>query len=105
MIIELMETKKIVSNFDKTILESPYKAEYISAKSNIPLPTLYRKIRGNKFTIDEILLILEIIQPEQYQFEMLSQNIKIAEEQFRNGEFIEEEDFDFSAKNILASRE
>ena len=104
MIVELIETKKIVSNFDKTILESPYKVEYISAKSNIPLPTFYRKIRENKFTIDEILLILEIIQPEQYQFEMLSQNIKIAEEQFRNGEFIAEEDFDFSAKNILASR-
>jgi predicted transcriptional regulator len=104
MIVELLETKKIISNFNKTILESPYKAEYISAKSNIPLPTLYRKIRENKFTIDEILLILEIIQPEQYQYEMLSQNIKIAEEQFRNGEFIEEEDFDFSAKNILASR-
>ena len=104
MIVELLETKKIISNFNKTILESPYKAEYISAKSNIPLPTLYRKIRENKFTIDEILLILEIIQPEQYQYEMLSQNIKIAEEQFRNGEFIEEEDFDFSAKSILASR-
>lgn len=27
MIVELLETKKIVSNFDKTILESPYKAE------------------------------------------------------------------------------
>jgi len=104
MIMELMETKKIVSNFDKIILNSPYKTEYISVKSNIPLATLYRKIRENKFTIDEILLILEIIQPEQYQFEMLTQNIKIAEEQFRNGEFVEEEDFDFSAKNILASR-
>jgi predicted transcriptional regulator len=104
MIAELIETKRIVSNFDKTILGSPYKVEYISTKSNIPLPTLYRKIRENKFTIDEILLILEIIQPEQFQFEMLSQNIKIAEEQFRNGEFIAEEDFDFSAKNILASR-
>ncbi len=38
MIKELMETKKIVSNFDKIILNSPYKAEYISAKSNIPFP-------------------------------------------------------------------
>jgi predicted transcriptional regulator len=104
MIIELLETKKIVSNFDKTILESPYKVEYISAKSNISLPTLYRKIRENKFTIDEILVILEIIQPEQYQFEMLSQNIKIAEEQFRNGEFITEEDFVFDVDAIIANR-
>ena len=104
MIIELLEAKKIVSNFDKMILESPYKVEYISAKSNISLPTLYRKIRENKFTIDEILLILEIIQPEQYQFEMLSQNIKIAEEQFRNREFIAEEDFVFDVDTIIAKR-
>lgn len=104
MIKELMETKKIVSNFDKIILNSPYKAEYISAKSNIPLPTLYRKIRENKFTIDEILSILEIIQPEQYQYEMLTQKIALAEEQFKNGDFIEEEDFVFSAKTILANR-
>jgi len=61
---------------------------------------LSRKIRENKFTIDEILLILEIIQPEQYQFEMLTQNIKIAEEQFRNGEFVEEEDFVFDVDTI-----
>ena len=104
MIIELLEAKKIVSNFDKMILESPYKVEYISSKSNISLPTLYRKIRENKFTIDEILLILEIIQPEQFQFEMLSQNIKIAEEQFRNREFIAEEDFVFDVDTIIAKR-
>ncbi len=104
MILELIETKKIVSNFDKTILESPYKVEYISAKSNIPLPTLYRKIRENKFTIDEVLTILEIIKPEQYQYEMLNKNISIAEEQFKNGEFIAYEDFVFDVDTIIANR-
>jgi predicted transcriptional regulator len=104
MIMELLETKKIVSNFDKMILESPYKTEYISVKSNIPLPTFYRKLRDNKFTIDEILTIIEIIQPEQYQYEMLNRNIKIAEEQFRNGDFIEFEDFVFDVDTIIANR-
>lgn len=104
MIKELIETKKIVSNFDNTILNSPYKTEYISAKSNIPLPTLYRKIRENKFTIDEILSILEIIQPEQYQYEMLSEKIALAEEQFKKGEFIEEKDFVFDVDTIIANR-
>lgn len=104
MITELLETRKIVANFDKTITDSPYKTEYISEKANIPLPTFYRKLRENKFTLDEVIKIVEIIQPELYEFEMLNRNIKIAEEQFRNGDFVEEEDFDFSAKNILASR-
>lgn len=104
MITELLETRKIVANFDKAITNSPYKTEYISEKANIPLHTFYRKLRENKFTLDEVIKIVEIIQPELYEFEMLSKKIAIAEEQFRNGEFIEEEDFDFSAKNILSER-
>jgi predicted transcriptional regulator len=104
MITELLETKKIVANFDKTIINSPYKTEYISEKANIPLPTFYRKLRENKFTIDEILAIIEIIQPEQYQFEMLNEKIKIAEQQFKNGAFIAHEDFVFDVDTIMARR-
>jgi predicted transcriptional regulator len=104
MIIELLETRKIVANFDKIISNSPYKTEYISEKASIPLPTFYRKLRENKFTLDEVIKIVEIIQPELYEFEMLSKKIAIAEEQFRNGQFIEHKDFVFSAKKILADR-
>jgi predicted transcriptional regulator len=104
MIAELMEARKIVSNFDKMILESPYKTEYISVKSNIPLPSFYRKLRDNKFSLDEIITIIEIIQPQQFEYEMLSKKIAIAEEQFKNGQFIEHKDFVFSAKKILENR-
>ncbi len=104
MITELLETRKIVANFDKTISNSPYKTEYISEKANIPLPTFYRKLRDNKFTLDEVIKIIEIIQPELYEYEMLSKKIAIAEEQFRNGQFIAHKDFVFNAKKILADR-
>jgi len=104
MITELIETKKIMSNFDKMIVNSPYKTEYISEKSHIALSTLYRKIRDNKFTIDEVLTILEIIEPEQFQYEMLMKKIAIAEEQMKNGQFIEEKDFVFDVETILANR-
>ncbi len=104
MITELLEARKIVANFDKTIANSPYKAEYIIERSNIPLATFYRKLRENKFTLDEVITIVAIIHPEQYEFEMLSKKIAIAEEQFRNGQFIEHKDFVFSATKILADR-
>ena len=104
MIAEIMETKRIVANFDKIISKSPFKTEYISEKSNIALPTLYRKIRDNKFTIDEVLTILEIIEPEQFQYEIVMQNITIAENQIKNGQFIEEKDFVFDVDAILARR-
>lgn len=104
MITELLETRKIVANFDKTITESPYKTEYISEKANIPLATFYRKLRENKFTLDEVIKIVEIIQPEQYEFEMLSKKIALAEEQFRNGQFIEHKDFVFDVDTIIANR-
>jgi len=104
MITELIETKKIISNFDKMIVNSPYKTDYISKRANIPLPTFYRKLRENKFSLDEIIAIVEIIEPEMYEFEMLSKKIAIAEEQFKKGQFIKHEDFVFSTKKILASR-
>jgi predicted transcriptional regulator len=104
MITELLVTQKIVANFDKTISNSPYKTEYISEKANIPLPTFYRKLRQNKFTLDEIIKIIEVIAPEQYEYEILSAKIKVAEEQFKNGQFIEHKDFVFDARKILAAR-
>lgn len=104
MITELLETRKIVANFDKTISNSPYKTEYISEKANIPLPTFYRKLRDNKFTLDEVIKIIEIIQPELYEYEMLSNKIAIAEEQFKNGQFIAFEDFIFDVDTIIANR-
>lgn len=104
MITELLETRKIVANFDKTIADSPYKTEYISEKANIPLPTFYRKLRENKFTLDEVIRIVEIIQPELYEYEMLSKKIAIAEEQFKNGQFIDHEDFIFDVDTIIANR-
>jgi|JI61114C2RNA_FD_contig_31_5444540_length_384_multi_2_in_0_out_0_1 predicted transcriptional regulator len=104
MIHELLETKRIISTFDKAILNSPYKTEYISSRANIPLPTFYRKLRENKFSLDEVIAIAKIIEPEQFEYEMLSKKIAIAEEQFRNGQFIKYEDFVFSAKKILADR-
>ena len=104
MITELLKTQKIVANFDKTISNSPYKTEYISERANIPLPTFYRKLRQDKFTLDEIIKIVEVIEPEQYEYEMLSAKIKIAEEQFKNGQFINEEDFVFDVDKILAKR-
>jgi predicted transcriptional regulator len=105
MIKELIETKRIIANFDKMVSDSPYKTEYISSRINIPLPTFYRKLRDNKFTIDEIIAILEVIHPEQYQYEMLSENIKMAEDQIKNGDFIEEKDFIFDVETIIANRQ
>ena len=104
MITELLETKKIVDNFDKMIAKSPFKTEYISDRASIPLPTFYRKLRDNKFSLDEIIKIIEIIEPEMFEYEMLSKKIAIAEAQLKNGEFIEHKDFIFSAKQILANK-
>ena len=101
MILELLEAKKIMLNFDKRIINSAFKTEYIADKANIPLPTFYRKIRENKFTVDEMLTILEIIEPEQYQYEMLVKNIEVAANQINNGQYIEEEDFIFDVDTIL----
>lgn len=104
MIAEIKKTKEFLSNFDKEILNSAYKLDYISKKANIPLQTMYRKIKQNKFTLDEVLAILEVIKPEQYQFEMMQEKIKLAETQIANGQFTTEEDMIFDIETLLSNR-
>lgn len=104
MITEIKKTKEYLSNFDKEILNSPYKLDYISKQANIPLPSMYRKIKQNKFTLEEVLSILEIIKPEQFQFEMLQEKIKLAEIQIRNGQYTAEEDMIFDIETLLSNR-
>jgi predicted transcriptional regulator len=104
MISEIRKTKEYLSNFDKEILNSPYKLDYISKQANIPLPSMYRKIKQNKFTLDEVLVILEIIKPEQYQLEILQEKIKLAEIQISNGQFTHEEDMIFDIETLLKKR-
>ena len=52
--------------------------------------------------MDEVIAILEVIKPEQYQFEILSEKIKLAENQIMKGDFIAEDNFVFSAQSIIA---
>lgn len=104
MISEIKKTKEYLLSFDREILNSAYKLDYISKKANIPLQTMYRKIKQNKFTLDEVLAILEVIKPEQYQFEMMQEKIKLAETQIANGQFTTEEDMIFDIETLLSNR-
>jgi len=104
MISEIKKTKEFLSTFDKEILNSPFKLDYISQQVNIPLQTMYRKIKQNKFSLEEVLAILEIIKPEQYQFEMMQEKIKLAEIQIANGQFTTEEDMIYDIETLLNKR-
>jgi predicted transcriptional regulator len=104
MIAEIKKTKEFLTHFDKEILNSPYKLDYISKKANIPLQTMYRKIKQNKFTLEEVLAILEVIKPEQFQFEMVQEKIKLAEIQIANGQYTTEEDMIFDVETLLSNR-
>lgn len=105
MISEIKKTKEFLLKFDKEILNSPYKLEYISKKSNIPLPSLYRKIKQNKFSLDEVLNILEIIKPEEHAFVMMQERIKLAENQITSGLYTNEEDMVFDIDELLNNRQ
>jgi len=103
MVQEILKYKSITNQIEKLISESPLKVNYIIEKSGIPSATFYRKLKQNDFSPDEILTIFSTIKPEEYEYEMIMEKIRLGDEQFANGEFDYEEDWE-SVEEIIARR-
>ncbi|MDR3273607.1 MAG: hypothetical protein LBT29_09020 [Flavobacteriaceae bacterium] len=83
------------------IQNSHIKTKHIISKSGIPEASFYRKLKLNGFSADEVLKILQIIMPEQYEYEEIMRKIKQGKEEVEAGNFIEEEDFVFDVRKRL----
>ncbi|MDR1877287.1 MAG: hypothetical protein LBQ84_06650 [Flavobacteriaceae bacterium] len=101
MIQELIKSKTILMSLPELINESHFKMSYISEKAGIPKPTFYRKLKDRSFNVDEALKILQIIKPEEYEYETVMANIKESEKDFEEGKVIEGKDFIFDVKQRL----
>jgi len=89
MIDYLIKSKKLSENISEIISNSPLKVNYIAEKSGIAEPTLYRKMKVKNFTIDEMLNIIQVIKPEEFEYEMMIQGIENGREDIKAGRTIE----------------
>jgi hypothetical protein len=92
MIQEIMIYKNLVGGIDELMNKSPFKKNYIIEKIGMPNPTFYRKLKTSTFTVDEVLEIAKILNPEEYYLMELKESIKRGKEDYKNGRFSNHED-------------
>ncbi|MHC0444924.1 hypothetical protein ACWA1F_05910 [Flavobacterium sp. 3-218] len=88
MIQEILAFKKVASQLDELINNSPFKKKYIIEQVGLSGPTYYRKLQNQSFTADEMLAIAKIISPEEYYKMELLAEIEEARENIKEGKTI-----------------
>jgi len=84
MLQEILAYRKVTSQIDELIENSPFKKKYIIEQLGLSGPTYYRKLQSQTFTVNEMLIIAKIISPEEfYKMELLS-DIEEAKDDIKN---------------------
>ncbi len=74
MINIVNEFKQYANDIPNKISQSYYKSEFFAKELGLKMPTYYRRLRENNFTIDEISKITEILYPEEFIMMKLQQS-------------------------------
>ncbi|MDO5655209.1 MAG: hypothetical protein Q4G27_03620 [Flavobacteriaceae bacterium] len=88
MIAEIEKYIYIQNNIDQILKDSPFKMNYIMAKTGIKKPTFFRKLREKKFSAEELLEIAKAVEKKEWRNETkeeIMESLKRAEEQIHNG--------------------
>lgn len=85
MLQTVLNYQHYLSNISEYISQSHYKSTYFIDKLKCNKQTFYRKLRENKFSVNEVLELTKILFPEEfYKYELLKE-LKEADDDFENG--------------------
>lgn len=84
MISLVKEYNSYVDTLPKLIENSDYKLEYFIKKLNISKPTMYRKLRENAFTNEEVKILTELLFPKDAYREEILGRIEKGREDYKN---------------------
>lgn len=100
MIKTIIDFKKLQEELPKKIAESPYKTTHFIKELGLSSATYYRKAGTNKFTADEMLKIVELVNPKEYYKWLFEQEIEEAKAELEAGKGISNEE----AIRIISSK-
>lgn len=104
MTAEIEKYIEIQNNIDQILKQSPFKISYIIEKTGIKKPTFFKKMKEKRFTSEELLSIAKLMEPvyRNETKEEIRESLKIAEEDFKNGNVISHEEVMKKARARLA---
>ncbi|CAM1367354.1 hypothetical protein TPENAI_60197 [Tenacibaculum litopenaei] len=74
-LIKSFET--FVNDVPELVKNSNYKTKYFIQRLHISKPTFYRKLKDNSFTVEELVLLGELLFPEEYYDWQLKNKLKL----------------------------
>ena len=92
MIQVVNEYSNYIQDLPQIIGNSHYKSEFLAEKLELKLPTFYRKLRENTFTVEEIKTLTELLYPKEAMFLKIKEDLRQADEDFRAGKFRSSDD-------------
>lgn len=98
------EIKSFLLEIDKHINKSSYKVEHIVKELGLTAPTYYRKLRDKKFDIDELIKILQLIYPTEYDKEYFKIQLDKSIEEADKGEIFPIKEMFTRAKRKYTSK-
>lgn len=76
MVETILEFQKLQRQIPQVMADSKYKASYFIEALNLTPSTYYRKVSTAKFSPEELLKIVELINPKEYYRWEFAQEIK-----------------------------
>ncbi|CAM3305056.1 hypothetical protein [Aequorivita lipolytica] len=85
MIALVKKYNSYIESLPKLIENSDYKMDFFVKKLSISKPTLYRKLRENAFTNNEVEIITEILFPREIMREEMLEGIEQGRQDYLEG--------------------
>jgi len=84
--------QNLLENIDSYIDESKFKKEYLIEQLGVSRATFYNKVKKKNFTIDEMVILSNILFPEEAKAFEIKEALRASREDSKNGRTRDHED-------------
>jgi hypothetical protein len=89
MIQLVKDYQALVEKIPQLLAETHYKTGYIISELGITKPTFYRKLRKGTWTTDEVMKLIQFVNPKAYYIYQFERELELAEKDLENGDIVE----------------
>ena len=86
MIVQsILEIQNLLLDLDKLISKSDYKTERVIKELGIAPATYYRKLRDKRFDVAELIKIVQLLYPNEFEKYYIQQQLAVAIDEVEQG--------------------
>lgn len=91
MIQTVKDYQNLIQRIPELLENTPYKMSHIINKTAMARPTFYRKLKNGAWTPEEVIKLLEFIDPKAFYRHEFERELALAEQDVAAGRLVENE--------------